>query len=272
MRIAVIGTGNMGRALIGGLLRAYGGAVRIAVYDKTPGALNNLGECLETIAPSEWKNSEFIPDAVILSVKPADINGALDTLAPLSAELNFLTISIAAGITIQSIKDKLSESAKICRCMPNTPVVIGEGMAAYSLSENCTPEDTKRVEYIFNACGKVINVPENLIDSITGLSGSGPAFVFSFIEALTEGGVSAGLPYQTALDAAVQTVIGAAKMVQSTGDHPSILKSKVMSPGGTTVRGLEELERGAFRHSVIQAVVQAAVRAKELAVNASSKK
>jgi pyrroline-5-carboxylate reductase len=141
-------------------------------------------------------------------------------------------------------------------------------MAAYSISESCTPEDVKRVEYIFNACGKVINVSENLIDSVTGLSGSGPAFVYSFIEALTEGGVSAGLPYQTALDAAVQTVIGAAKMVQSTGEHPSVLRSKVMSPGGTTVRGIEELERGAFRHSVIQAVTQAAARAKELAANA----
>ena len=265
MRIAVIGTGNMGRALIGGLLRAYGGAVRIAVHDKAPGALNNLGEYLETIAPGEWKNAEFIPDAVILAVKPADAAGVLDTLAPLSTEMNFLTVSIAAGIPIQSIKERLGKDARICRCMPNTPVLIGEGMCAYSLSENCTAEDTKRVEYIFSACGKVISVPENLINSITGLSGSGPAFVYSFIEALAEGGVNAGLPYQTALDAAVQTVIGSAKMVESSGEHPSVLRSKVMSPGGTTVRGLEELERGAFKHSVIQAVTQAAARAKELA-------
>ncbi|MCL2688898.1 MAG: pyrroline-5-carboxylate reductase [Chitinispirillia bacterium] len=264
MRIAVIGTGNMGRALISGLLRAYGGAVRISAYDKAPGALNTLGEYLEVIAPTEWKKSEFIPDVVILAVKPADTREALDMLAPLLSELNFLTISIAAGVEIQSIREKLGKNARICRSMPNTPVVIGEGMCAYSLSENCTPEDIRRVEYIFSACGKVINISENLIDSVTGLSGSGPAFVYSFIEALTEGGVSTGLPYETALNAAVQTVIGAAKMVESTGEHPSVLKSKVMSPGGTTVRGLEELEKGAFRHSVIQAVTQAAARAKEL--------
>jgi len=264
MRIAVIGTGNMGRALIGGLIRAYGGEVRVAVYDKAPGALNNLGENLEIIAPPEWKRAEFIPDAVVLAVKPADIAGVLDMLAHVPQEMNFLTISIAAGISIQSIKEKLHNGARVCRCMPNTPVLIGEGMCAYSLSQNCTPEDTTRIEYIFSACGKVINVPENQIDSITGLSGSGPAFVYSFIEALTEGGVNAGLSYDTALDAAVQTVIGAAKMIESTGEHPSVLRSKVMSPGGTTVRGLEELERGAFKHSVIQAVTQAAARAKEL--------
>ncbi|MDR0307773.1 MAG: pyrroline-5-carboxylate reductase [Chitinispirillales bacterium] len=265
MRIAVLGTGNMGRALIGGLLRAYGDAVRIAGYDKMPQALEGLGCGVEIIAPQDWKSFSFVPDVVIISVKPADIHALLDTLTPLRSELNFLTISIAAGISISSIKEKLGSEARICRCMSNTPALIGEGMSAYSLSENCAMEDVTRVEYIFNACGKVQRISENLIDAVTGLSGSGPAFVFSFIEALAEGGVSAGLPYKSALDAAVQTVIGAAKMAQTTSEHPSVLKSKVMSPGGTTVRGLEELERGAFRHSVIQAVKRAAARANELA-------
>jgi pyrroline-5-carboxylate reductase len=150
--------------------------------------------------------------------------------------------------------------------MPNTPAMIGEGMSAYSLSGGCSGDDAKTVEYIFSACGKAINVPENLMDAVTGLSGSGPAFVYSFIEALAEGGVSAGLSYQMAMDAAVQTVIGAAKMVQGTSEHPSVLRSRVMSPGGTTVAGLQALERCAFKSAVMGAVAAAAARSAGMAV------
>jgi len=265
MNVAILGAGNMGKALIGGLKRAYGADVRIAAWDKAPGALVGLGGEVENSRPSDWASIGFVPDAVILAVKPNDIFELLDNvLEPAVKEqnLNFLTISIAAGISISSIRvrEKLGSNARICRVMTNTPALIGEGMSAYALSEGCGEKDATLVEAVFKACGKVISVPEYQMDAVTGLSGSGPAFVYSFIEALAEGGVSAGLPYNTALDAAVQTVIGAAKMVQSAFEHPSVLRSRVMSPGGTTVKGLQALERGAFKGTVMSAVTEAAAR------------
>ncbi len=264
MRIAVLGTGNMGRAIIGGLIKAYGDSVRISAYDKVPQALTNIGTGVEIISPLDWKKAQFVPDAVVLSVKPADMESVLKMISPVADEFGFLTVSVAAGKSLAFMTGILGNSARICRVMPNTPALVGEGMSAYALSSNCTAEDKQRVEHIFNACGKVISVSENLIDAVTGLSGSGPAFVYSFIEALTEGGVSAGLPYATALEAAVQTVIGAARMVQLTNEHPSVLKSKVMSPGGTTVKGLMALEKNGFKHAVMQAVTDAAERSSQL--------
>jgi len=265
MNVAILGAGNMGKALIGGLKRAYGAEVRLVAWDKEPEALAGLGGTAESGHPNDWASVGFVPDAVILAVKPNDIFGLIDdVLGPVIKEhsLSFLTVSIAAGISISSIRvrEKLGSNARICRVMTNTPALIGEGMSAYTLSEGCGASDAALVEAIFKACGKVISVPEYQMDAVTGLSGSGPAFVYSFIEALAEGGVSAGLPYNTALDAAVQTVIGAAKMVQSTVEHPSVLRSRVMSPGGTTVRGLQALERGAFKGTVMSAVTEASAR------------
>jgi pyrroline-5-carboxylate reductase len=265
MNIAIFGVGNMGRAIIGGLERACGSGVRIAAWDRCTEAFAELCDAnvVEVIAPRNWKTADFVPEVLILSVKPADIPGLLDdTVVPAAREqgLDFLTISVAAGVTIRSIREKLGDGARICRVMPNTPVLIGEGMSAYSLSDSCSPADAGLVERIFSACGRVVGVDENLMDAVTGLSGSGPAFVYSFIEALAEGGVSSGLSYKAALDLAAQTVVGAAKMVQETGEHPSVLRSRVMSPGGTTVAGLRALERGAFRDAVMSAVAEAAAR------------
>jgi pyrroline-5-carboxylate reductase len=266
MHIAVLGAGNMGGALIGGLKRAYGDGVRIAGWDKVPEALAGLRGAAEPAGPEDWEAAGFVPDAAVLSVKPADIPGLLDVVARVSKRrgLDFLAVSVAAGVSISSIREKLGGSARVCRVMPNTPALIGEGMSAYALSENCRPGDKGLAERIFGACGRVIQIPENLMDAATGLSGSGPAFVYSFIEALAEGGVSAGLPYGAALEAAVQTVIGAARMVRETAEHPSVLRSKVMSPGGTTVKGLEALERGAFKSAVMSAVTEAAAQSKRM--------
>jgi len=263
MNIAIFGTGNMGKAIIGGLKRAYGGDVRVVAWDKNPGALTGLGDGVEAAGPSDWKSANFTPDILIVSVKPADVSELLcDVVAPLINEhgMNFLTISVAAGVQIHSIRMSLGTTARICRVMPNTPAMIGEGMSAYSLSDNCHRSDAQLVEYVFSACGKVVSVPEHLMDAVTGLSGSGPAFAYSFIEALAEGGVSMGLSYKMALEMAVQTVIGAARMVQSTEEHPSVLRSRVMSPGGTTVKGLEALERAAFKSTVMSAVSEAAAQ------------
>jgi len=268
MNIAILGTGNMGKAIIGGLKKAYGGEVRVVAWDKFPAALEGLGDGVEAVNPSHWKSADFVPDVVIVSVKPADVSELLcDAVAPLIKErgLNFLTVSVAAGVSIHTMRLSLGNTARVCRVMPNTPALIGEGMSAYSLCENCSESDAKLVEYVFSACGKVVSVYEGLMDAVTGLSGSGPAFAYSFIEALAEGGVGAGLSYKLAMEMAVQTVVGAARMVQATSEHPSVLRSRVMSPGGTTVKGLEALERSAFKSTVMSAVSEAAAQSARMA-------
>jgi len=270
MNIAILGAGNMGKAIIGGLKRAYGGDARVVAWDKFPGALEGLGDGVEALNPSHWKSANFTPDVVIVSVKPADVPEVLcDVVAPLMNEhgFNFLTVSVAAGVSIHTARLSLGNTARVCRVMPNTPALIGEGMSAYSLCDNCSQSDAKLVEYVFSACGKVVNVYEGLMDAVTGLSGSGPAFAYSFIEALAEGGVGAGLSYKMAMDMAIQTVVGAARMLQATSEHPSVLRSRVMSPGGTTVKGLEALERAAFKSTVMSAVSEAAAQSARMAGN-----
>jgi len=266
MNVAIIGIGNMGKALVAGLKKAYGADVRIAGWDKFPEVFPGVGDEVEIIDPWGWNSAGFVPDALILAVKPADVTGLLDVISLVSHEhrLDFLVISVAAGVSISLIRDRVGSGARVCRVMPNTPAMIGEGMSALAFSDNCEPHDVHIVERIFGACGRVISVPEALMNAATGLSGSGPAFAYSFIEALAEGGVAAGLSYETALDMAAQTVIGAARMVLETGDHPSVLRSRVMSPGGTTVKGLEALERGAFKSTVMAAVADAAARAADI--------
>ncbi|MCL2182910.1 MAG: pyrroline-5-carboxylate reductase [Chitinispirillia bacterium] len=267
MNIAIIGIGNMGKALIAGLRKAYGADVRIAGWDKFPEMVTEAGGGVEPIDPWGWKAAGFVPDALILAVKPGDVPDLLDVVSKVSHEhrFDFLLISVAAGVSISSIREKVGGGARVCRVMPNTPALIGEGMSAYAFSENCEPHDVRVVEEIFGACGRVVCLPEGMMDAATGLSGSGPAFVYSFIEALAEGAVAAGMPYKAALDSAVQTVIGAAMMVRETGEHPSVLRSRVMSPGGTTVKGLEALERGAFKGTVMSAVAEAAAQSARLA-------
>ncbi|MDG5814404.1 pyrroline-5-carboxylate reductase [Chitinispirillales bacterium ANBcel5] len=262
MDIAVFGCGNMGKALIGGLLKSFGDDVTIHAFDKESSALDDLDLRVHKTVPAKWQS----PDVIILSVKPTDFEDALTTIRPLFDQKNFqsLIISVAAGISTSFMQNKLAKSLRICRVMPNTPALIGEGLSAYAMNPNCTEADSNLVKTIFGACGKVVEIKEELMDAITGLSGSGPAFVYSFIEALAEGGVSAGLPFTTALESAAQTVIGAAQMVLKASEHPSVLKAKVTSPGGTTIQGLFALEQGNFKHTVMNAVVKAANRSKEL--------
>jgi pyrroline-5-carboxylate reductase len=262
MRIAVLGCGNMGQALIRGMLGKYGGTVECFCYDKRPEALTGLSKLVMIKSPELWFQKDASPDAVILAVKPQDI---AEACAPFKhVEKRTLWISIAAGISIETLKNQLPDNSRICRVMPNTPSLIGEGMAAYSLNDACVAEDAKLVESILGACGAYVKVPEKMMDAVTGLSGSGPAYVYLFIEALIEGGVASGLPGDIARDCAIQTVIGAARMVQTTGETPAMLKSKVMSPGGTTVQGLLVLEKQGFKYSVIDAVKAAAERSAEL--------
>jgi pyrroline-5-carboxylate reductase len=264
MRIAVLGCGNMGRAIIESLLSRYND-VSIIAFDKSDASLKQLPDEALVIPPEEWENEENRSDAVVIAVKPQDMTGALAAFGGMKDEgRSPLFLSIAAGIGIARLEKLLPPFARICRVMPNTPALVGEAMSAFCLNGRCRDADKTTAEYILNAFGKVMVVPEKLMNAITGLSGSGPAYVYLFIEALIEGGVAAGLPYAVAKQAAVQTVIGAGRMVERADEDPATLKARVMSPGGTTVAGLLALEENKFRYSVIRAVTEATARAEEI--------
>jgi len=265
VRIAVLGTGNMGRAILDGLLASESGVSLIA-YDVIPAACATLSKKISVVPPEAWGTPENIPDAVVLAVKPADIVATGKNLHSIfkKASQEPLIISIAAGVNLQTLQGSFSKETRVCRVMPNTPAKVGLGMSAYACSESCSSADRALVNMIFAACGRVTEVPEKLLHAVTGLSGSGPAYVFLFIEALIEGGVTAGLPLAVARECAVQTVLGAASMVQQSTDHPGALKAAVMSPGGTTAAGLRAMEKGAFKHCVIDAVLAATERSAQL--------
>ena len=265
MKVAILGCGNMGKALIAGLVAKYPD-VSILAFDKNDAALTSLPDEAVVLAPEEWCDKENVPDAIIIAVKPQDIE---ESLIPFSSSLDGgvfspLWISIAAGVSLSALEGHLSSTAKICRVMPNTPALIGEGISAMAINGACGEDDAQTAEDLLCACGKVVRVPEKLMIAVTGLSGSGPAYVYLFIESLIEGGVAAGLPYATAKELAVQTVVGAALMVEQSEENANALKARVMSPGGTTVRGLMALEQNNFKYAVIKAVTEATARAEEL--------
>jgi pyrroline-5-carboxylate reductase len=265
MRIGVIGAGNMGKAVIGGMLKKYSGSVSIVAHDTNKAALDGVGREVEISAPETWLSANVVPSAILVAVKPADLVSSLTPLAVKAAAFpDLLWCSIAAGISIATIEKALGTTARICRAMPNTPALVGEGISAFSLNKNCSIKDGETARYILGACGKVVEVPEKLMNAVTGLSGSGPAYVFSFIEALIEGGVAAVLPYQIARESAVQTVIGAGRMMDISSEDPGALRAKVMSPGGTTSRGILALEQNNFKYAVMKAVMDATKRAEEL--------
>ena len=200
---------------------------------------------------------------LILATKPDQAPAAL---AEIQAQFtpHHLLISIAAGVTLAKLEQGLPPGARIIRVMPNTPALIGAGASAYAVGKHATPEDAVLAGKLLSAVGLALPVKEALLDAVTGLSGSGPAYVYQFIEALSDGGVAAGLPRDTATRLAAQTVLGAARMILETGQHPGVLKDQVTSPGGTTIEGLHELERGGLRGAVMNAVRAASERSRKL--------
>jgi pyrroline-5-carboxylate reductase len=201
-------------------------------------------------------------DVIVISVKPQIVKQVLLELKPLLTEEKLL-VSIAAGIKMKDLQD-WSGQQRIIRVMPNTPSAVGQAASVMCLGEKATQKDESCVRSLFGAIGKVWTAEEKYFDAVTGLSGSGPAYIFLAIEAMADGGVAAGLPRDLALGLASQTVLGAATMVNETGKHPGQLKDQVTSPAGTTITGIQELEKGAFRGTLINAVVAAAKRCKEL--------
>jgi pyrroline-5-carboxylate reductase len=197
-------------------------------------------------------------------VKPQNMFALLDEIRPTLAKRH-LIVSIAAGISLSQITDRLGSDIRLVRVMPNAPCQVGASASAYTAGPAASAEDIPLVDRLLNSVGRALAVPEKLLDAVTGLSGSGPAYVFVMIEALSDGGVRMGLPRDVAMMLAAQTVFGAAKMMLDTGMHPGALKDLVASPGGTTIAGLHEIERGGLRGILMDAVEAATLRSAELA-------
>jgi pyrroline-5-carboxylate reductase len=202
-------------------------------------------------------------DIVVLSVKPHHLRHVMAELNH-HIEKRHLVVSIAAGVSLETMASVLGQQKRLVRVMPNTPCLVGESASAFCTGGAATAEDAALVKDMLSAVGLAYQVPENLLDAVTGLSGSGPAYVYVIIEALSDGGVRMGLPRDIATKLAAQTVLGAAKMVLESGTHPGALKDAVASPGGTTIAGLHALESGALRGTLINAVQAATLRAREM--------
>ena len=253
----------MGSALVGGIVASGSySASDIHGFDAYAPASQGLSERIGTSIAESTAAAIDGADVILLCVKPADIAGLTDELH--NAPTGSLVISIAAGVTISQLEEIAGPRHRILRVMPNTPALVGLGVAGIAPSALATPEDLEVANRIFSSVGTSMEVPEKLMDAVTGLSGSGPAYVYTFIEALADGGVLRGLPRDKAIEAAAQTVMGAAKMVIETGLHPAQLRDQVTSPGGTTISGLNELEAQGFRAAVMGAVSAATDRSIEL--------
>jgi pyrroline-5-carboxylate reductase len=263
-RIGFIGAGKMASALAAGMLKA--GVIesnRVSATDVSADALQAFSEL--TSAQIRESPVEVLQnsDVVIIAVKPQHLPRLLTDMQ-LGISDDLLVISIAAGVSLSTLETGLKSTGRLIRVMPNTPCLVGAGASGYSLGTKATAEDASLLEKLLSTVGVVKQVDESLLDAVTGLSGSGPAYVYQFIEALSDGGVRMGLPRQTATELAAQTVLGAAKMVLETSEHPGVLKDAVTSPGGTTIAGLHALENGKFRGTVMNAVQQATERSREL--------
>lgn len=254
----------MGAALIQGILsRRIIPATQVTVFDPHGPALSAIQSAIPGLSTAaDAVSAARQSEVVLICVKPAAVIPLITSLAGLQESR--LLISIAAGVTLAKMEEAAGPH-RIIRVMPNTPALIGQGASAYAPGKAATAQDAATAECLLSAVGTVTKVAENLLDAVTGLSGSGPAYVYTFIEALSDGGVAEGLSRDQALLLAAQTVAGAAAMVLQSNLHPAVLRDQVTSPGGTTIAGLAALESKAFRSTCMEAVRQASRRARELA-------
>jgi len=267
-KLGVIGAGRMGEAIIRGLLAAGMRPDLLIASDADPSRQAFLRDEYRIRASHDNPGLAKEVELLILAVKPGVMESVLKEIAPVLKRRKPLVISVAAGIKLALLAKYLGGPAgagRLVRVMPNTPALIGEGVSAYYAGTGLRKGDRGMVKAILSAFGRVVELDkEELMDAVTGLSGSGPAYVFLMVEALADGGVKMGLTRNTALALAAQTVLGAGKMVIETGKHPAELKDMVTSPGGTTIEGLGVLERGGFRGLLIQAVEAGCQRSREL--------
>lgn len=264
-KIGMIGTGNMGCALIDGLIRSGAAqAANLICSDASEQQLAAVGEKYHVVTTAD--NTEVVQaaDIVIYAIKPQIMASVLKETAPF-LDMTKLVISIAAGVPLAAIEALLNKDLRLIRVMPNVAVAVREGATGVAAGGHATAEDIKLAMAIFDSVGRSIFLKENyLMDAITGLSGSGPAYIFMIVDALADAGVKVGLSRKDALVLASQTILGSAKLLLETKAHPGELKDSVTSPGGTAIAGLHTLEKGGLRTTLINAVEAATNRSKEL--------
>ncbi len=262
--IAIIGSGNMGEALLGGLIKAnLTKPENIIATDIFESRLQTLKD--NWGVQTTLKNNKAVEkaDIIVLCVKPQTIQTVLDQIKP-AVKKEHLIISILAGINTHTIQSVLDKHNPVIRAMPNIPAVVDEGATGICLGQHAKKVHKELAMQIFSSVGMVEVVPESLMDVITGMSGSGPAYIYMVIEALTDGGVMMGLPRDVATRLATQTVLGSAKLVRETNVHPAVLKDQVTTPGGTAISAIKELETHGLRPMLIRAVETATKKSKEL--------
>lgn len=264
-KIAVIGGGKMGSIIASGLIRhQIVSSKNIVVTDIDPAKLKSLRSSLKVRATSDNAKAAKEAHIIVLAVKPQNMAATLEQIKP-AVDQSKVVISIAAGITTKFIETSLGKNIRVVRVMPNTPALVGEGAAAVAAGRFAKPNDIEMARVIFDALGVTIEVKERLMDAVTGLSGSGPAYFFLMIEALIEAGVKTGLTKDMAKKLAVQTMLGAARLCIESGREPSELREMVTSPNGTTFAGLKVLEEKNYRRIIVAAVEAATNRSRELA-------
>ncbi|MBL9137496.1 MAG: pyrroline-5-carboxylate reductase [Verrucomicrobiales bacterium] len=263
LAIGFLGAGRMATALAQGFIRSgLVASEAVLASDLEGGAREQFARA--TGARVTAVNAEVLAaPIVLLAVKPGQVEEVLQSLKS-GFTPGHLLVSIAAGITVAQLANAVPAGVRVVRVMPNTPAVVGASATAFALGPGATSADAQKVKELFGAVGLAFEVKEALMDAVTGLSGSGPAYACLFLEAMSDGGVAAGLPREVATRLAAQTLLGTARMVLETGQHPGVLKDQVTSPGGTTIEGIYELEKAGFRAGVIGAVRAASEKSKRL--------
>ena len=256
--LLIVGGGRMGEALLGGLLAGGRAAAELAVAEVSPERREQLTAAYPDV---EIVEAAIPAEGAVLVVKPGDVAEAARAVADAGARR---ILSVAAGVTTHALEEAAGRALPVVRAMPNTPALVRAGAAAISPGSSASADDMAWAEEILAAVGVVVRVPEKALDAVTGLSGSGPAYVFVVAEAMAEAGVLAGLPRDDAETLAFQTLLGAARLLVDSGDSPATLRAAVTSPGGTTAAGLRELERHGVRAAFLDAVTAAAERSREL--------
>lgn len=259
--IGCIGTGNMGSAIISGLSSNLN-KEKIVAFDVNNSALESVKLKYDINIADNITDLTKKSDVIIIAVKPDIVSIVVNELKDVAA--NKVIISIAAGITISSIEDIIRSPQSIIRVMPNTPALIGEGISVLAPNNNVDDESLDLVKDIFGFLGNVMILPEKLMDAVTAVSGCGPAYCYTLIQAMTDGGVKSGIPRDEALKLSAQTIYGAAAMVLQSGEEPIILRGKVASPGGSTIEAIHTLERSGFSGIVMDAIESAKIKSEEL--------
>jgi pyrroline-5-carboxylate reductase len=265
-RLAILGAGVMGETVLSGLIRAGWQADDIVATDRRP---ERELELRTTYGIRMLSNTEAVAEAdtVILVVKPQDMRELLREISP-ALKPGVLVVSLAAGVETQLVESLLPDGTAVVRVMPNTPAQVDEGMAAISPGTHSDASHLAHVTDILSATGRVVTVPERYQDAVTAISGSGPAYLFFVVEAMIEAGVHLGLPRDTTTELVVQTMLGSAKLLRETGEHPTVLRERVTSPGGTTAAAVRQLEERAVRAAFIAAMEAARDRSRDLAAAA----